>query len=243
LGDGRASKLDTVHYRTINWFEINEVGAVVASNVGFESSLYAIRATGACHGSTGRAARMLKRALNTCRRPSPGATPVVSDTLIWVSDRSGLIVSGVQKAAQAVALGLPGQLKDGYLSANEGPDGDQLTLMLQVHGRRSCIFHSSSVGSLRLMASEDDGLTVWMFRRVSDELSRLLSDLVIALDLTARETTVAELMCRNLSEAKIASLLGVSAETVRSHRRNIYHKLQVEDRAGFILQVAAHMLA
>jgi DNA-binding CsgD family transcriptional regulator len=186
---------------------------------------------------------MLNPALSPATSQAEAKTPAVSETLIWVSDASGLIVSGCHKAAQAVALGLPGYMQDGRLLALDGPDGDKLGLMLQVHGRRSCIFHAPVAGNLRLMASEDDGLTVWIFRKVNDELSRLLSDLVLALDLTARETTVAELLCRNLSEAKIASLLSVSEETVRSHRRNIYHKLQVEDRAGFILQVAAHMLA
>lgn len=61
--------------------------------------------------------------------------------------------------------------------------------------------------------------------------------------LTQRETEVAELMVNELSIPDIAKRLGVTIETVRTHRKNIYSKLGINNivtltkilmRAGFI---------
>ena len=49
--------------------------------------------------------------------------------------------------------------------------------------------------------------------------------------LTCRESDVLRLLARGLSNRLIASELVVGEETVKTHLRNIYRKLEVKDRA------------
>lgn len=55
-------------------------------------------------------------------------------------------------------------------------------------------------------------------------------------ELTEREREVLELLARGMSNAEIASVLGISQKTVRNHVSNIFNKLQVADRAQAIVQ-------
>ena len=54
------------------------------------------------------------------------------------------------------------------------------------------------------------------------------------LGLTQRESEVLELMVRGLSNRAIGQRLYIGEETVKSHARGIYRKLEVEDRAQAI---------
>lgn len=55
-----------------------------------------------------------------------------------------------------------------------------------------------------------------------------------SLGLTQRESEVLELMVAGMSNRAIASELVLGAETVKSHIRTIYRKLDVNDRAGAV---------
>jgi len=50
-------------------------------------------------------------------------------------------------------------------------------------------------------------------------------------DLTPRESTIGELILKGHSSLSISLLLGISVETVRVHRRNLYRKLNVASQA------------
>ena len=49
--------------------------------------------------------------------------------------------------------------------------------------------------------------------------------------LTAREREIAELACQGLNDEAIAKKLGIAIWTVRSHQKNIHHKLHIHCRA------------
>ncbi|MXN63466.1 hypothetical protein GR183_00990 [Stappia sp. GBMRC 2046] len=54
-------------------------------------------------------------------------------------------------------------------------------------------------------------------------------------DLTKREADIARLMATPLTEAEIANSLGISTNTLRSHRKTIYAKLNVANRVDLTL--------
>lgn len=54
-------------------------------------------------------------------------------------------------------------------------------------------------------------------------------------DLTSREADIARLMATPLTEAAIARSLGISTNTLRSHRKTIYAKLNVANRVDLTL--------
>ncbi|NRG17787.1 helix-turn-helix transcriptional regulator [Rhizobiales bacterium] len=60
-------------------------------------------------------------------------------------------------------------------------------------------------------------------------------------DLTSREADIARLMATPLTEAEIALSLGISTNTLRSHRKTIYAKLNVANRVDLTLLL--HRLA
>jgi DNA-binding NarL/FixJ family response regulator len=53
--------------------------------------------------------------------------------------------------------------------------------------------------------------------------------------LTPRETEVVTLMAKGLQNKEIGAVLGISAETVRIHAKNIFAKLQVPDRTAAVV--------
>jgi DNA-binding NarL/FixJ family response regulator len=57
---------------------------------------------------------------------------------------------------------------------------------------------------------------------------------VSQLSLTARETQVADLVCRGLTNREIAQLLGLSEASVKQKLHNVYKKVGVSKRAGLI---------
>lgn len=52
--------------------------------------------------------------------------------------------------------------------------------------------------------------------------------------LTPRETEVLQLIARGYSNAKIGTILNISARTVSTHRDNLRRKLNVNNVAGLI---------
>ncbi|MNY57893.1 Transcriptional regulatory protein UhpA [compost metagenome] len=61
-------------------------------------------------------------------------------------------------------------------------------------------------------------------------------DLAVLLDrldarLTERERETAQLILQGFSSKAIAQCMGISPETVKVHRRNLYHKLNVSGHA------------
>ncbi|MCY1562302.1 Transcriptional regulatory protein DegU [compost metagenome] len=73
------------------------------------------------------------------------------------------------------------------------------------------------------------------------QLQRLLPDVTGAeatptlsrptITLTSKERHVLELVAQGKSNKEMAKLLGIAPETIKSHMKNIFGKLQVESRA------------
>ncbi|MEM1433716.1 MAG: LuxR C-terminal-related transcriptional regulator, partial [Pseudomonadota bacterium] len=53
-----------------------------------------------------------------------------------------------------------------------------------------------------------------------------------------RETEVLTLVARGYSNAEVAGLLGMSANTVTTHTKNIYRKLAVRSRSEAVFEAA-----
>lgn len=66
-----------------------------------------------------------------------------------------------------------------------------------------------------------------------------LSNHIDSVKLTIRETEILDLFCQGYTCKEVAVLLFLSSETVRSHRKNLYSKLDV--RTGVQLGAVAHM--
>ena len=63
----------------------------------------------------------------------------------------------------------------------------------------------------------------------------------LAADLTGRQTEVARLMTRGLSNPEIAHELGISVSTVKNHVHTILKKLHVQRRSSLSLGLAGHL--
>ena len=71
---------------------------------------------------------------------------------------------------------------------------------------------------------------------IDPAVSRVLSERAAPDDLTARELDVLREVALGRSNPEIASVLGVSDETVKTHVAHLLAKLQVENRAQAIVQ-------
>jgi len=80
----------------------------------------------------------------------------------------------------------------------------------------------------------DDALTRQVIMRLGSTLRKPRRHLVEAL--TERETQILRMVVEGKGNKAIASRLGLSEGTIKSHLRNIYRKLQVQTRA----EAAAH---
>ncbi|MBS1636958.1 MAG: response regulator transcription factor [Bacteroidetes bacterium] len=57
-------------------------------------------------------------------------------------------------------------------------------------------------------------------------------------NLSAREVEILKLIAQEKTSAKIAEELNLSINTIESHRKNIFYKLQVKNVAGMIMEAA-----
>ncbi|MFD0892528.1 response regulator transcription factor [Luteolibacter ambystomatis] len=67
-------------------------------------------------------------------------------------------------------------------------------------------------------------------RRVVETFRQPAAEDTADSDLSSRETAILEKLCEGLANKEIADRLGIAANTVRVHLRNIYEKLHVRSR-------------
>lgn len=67
-------------------------------------------------------------------------------------------------------------------------------------------------------------------RRVVETFRQATEEDTTDSDLSSRETAILEQLCEGLANKEIADRLGIAANTVRVHLRNIYEKLHVRSR-------------
>lgn len=75
---------------------------------------------------------------------------------------------------------------------------------------------------------------LWRGRRIEADQPRLPSGLEQAFNLTPSEASLCQLLIKPGKETDIAAALGLSTETVRTHRKRVYMKLGVTERAELI---------
>jgi DNA-binding CsgD family transcriptional regulator len=183
----------------------------------------------------------LAAALPMC--PVETASKPEAKALVWVSDQDHAIVAGIDQFELALRSGLPTYLIGRRIEPDGSPAGQRLSELMDARNSGSMIVQPQQGAALRLALTLADVLTVWMARPVSQCFDSILDDVAAARQLTLREVKLASLLARNMSEAQIAQTLGISEETVRTHRRNIYAKCEVPDRGGFMMFLSGFMLA
>jgi two-component system NarL family response regulator len=117
-------------------------------------------------------------------------------------------------------------------------DGDARIIILTVHQGNEDIFRALHSGAVAYLFK--DALSVELtdtIRRVyagtyslPPAIAARLREREDAPLLTARELEVVNLMTSGMSNKTMATTLGISAETVHAHVRNIFAKLDVTDR-------------
>ena len=73
-------------------------------------------------------------------------------------------------------------------------------------------------------------------RRLPEDVARRLAESPPQVDLTPREIEVLALIAKGHSNKQVASALVISAETVHSHVRNVFMKLDVSDRTSAVME-------
>ncbi|MBN8486310.1 MAG: helix-turn-helix transcriptional regulator [Burkholderiales bacterium] len=195
------------------------------------------------------------------RRRQTSAVQRLLSALLDEVDHGMVVLSGdgrvlhLNHAAQH-ALDQPHPLSrsDGRLSARQPEDGRQLKWALQqaITARKRTLLHlwldgvdhSVSVMPLpQLAASEDPraGSGDWVLIKLGRQ--QLAGGLAVsaygqARGMSIREQEVLQALCDGLKPAEIASRLGISVTTVRSHVQNLRRKAGAPDVTTLICQVA-----
>jgi len=68
----------------------------------------------------------------------------------------------------------------------------------------------------------------------SDRVWRRLGD---HFELSVRQRAIARLACRGLKREAIAGQLGISVNTVRTHVRGLFRRLNVDSRLGLVVRL------
>jgi DNA-binding NarL/FixJ family response regulator len=71
-------------------------------------------------------------------------------------------------------------------------------------------------------------------RPISEEVQRILAARTNNPPLTAREIEVLELIAEGLRNKEVAAALGITEETAKVHAKNIFNKLNVNDRTAAV---------
>ena len=58
--------------------------------------------------------------------------------------------------------------------------------------------------------------------------------------MSPRELEVAKMVCRGMTNEEIASKLGISSETVKTHLRNVYRRVHVQRKLDMLLKFLDH---
>ena len=130
-------------------------------------------------------------------------------------------------------------VRNGHIHTRENRFDDQLRGLVSNASCElsSCCIYDSRTGehlvllAVRLPAAHDlVGLTI---HRVDEDFSFSLADLRAAFGLTPTESRVAYHLICGLTAEETAQELGISLETVRTHIKRAYAKLDVSSREAF----------
>lgn len=159
--------------------------------------------------------------------------------LAWLCDERHRLVDGLQDFDLACHFGLPLLNVNGHIALPLFPEPRLESLFSSTKSTSAVLVvgHQRAV-KIKVMALAQ--VRVWLVNCIAGERKLDMPEVAQAYGLTSRERELAKRLASNCSEQTIAADLRVSEETIRTHRRNIYQKFGVRDRADFILFLAAH---
>jgi len=103
-------------------------------------------------------------------------------------------------------------------------------------GAQACLLKDSSaeeiIGTIRKVYSGAKCIPAALVDRLKDRHRRE--------ELTERETDVLRCLARGRNNREIATSLFISEDTVKTHLKNVFAKLGVEDRTGAVLAAVRH---
>ncbi len=82
-------------------------------------------------------------------------------------------------------------------------------------------------------------LSFFLFRKLKKLLPK--DNSTQNLNLTNQEEKIAKLICEHKTNKEIAEILFISLSTVKTHIRNLYNKLEVNERKEFIRKIKIHL--
>ena len=71
-----------------------------------------------------------------------------------------------------------------------------------------------------------------LFSRLNEHINNMVQNQKFEKELTAREKTILQLIVKGCTSKSIAEKLGISSQTVSSHRKNISAKLEIKTLSG-----------
>ena len=161
--------------------------------------------------------------------------------LAWLSDAQHRLIDGAADFDLARGFGLPFHNSNGHIALPVAP-APQLQTLINCTKAVSAVMVLSPGRAVKIKVIPLGQVRTWLVGCIAGERQLDMPEVAQAYGLTARERELATRLASNCSEQSIAAALNVSEETIRTHRRNIYQKVGVRDRADFILFLAAHRL-
>jgi two-component system NarL family response regulator len=103
-------------------------------------------------------------------------------------------------------------------------------------GAQACLLKDSSaeeiIGTIRKVYSGEKSIPSGMVDRLKERRRRE--------ELTDRETEVLRCLAKGRNNREIATSLFISEDTVKTHLKNVFAKLAVDDRTGAVLAAVRH---
>lgn len=97
--------------------------------------------------------------------------------------------------------------------------------------------HVALGSAMRLLRDGGAPISPRIARRLREDFQRTKTPPPTDADLTPRERELVELFAKGITYGEVATLLGLSVNTIRSHVRNLYEKLHVCSKAEAVARV------
>jgi DNA-binding NarL/FixJ family response regulator len=133
-------------------------------------------------------------------------------------------------------------------SAATHPDADVMVITLFAEQRKvvKCIRAGARGYLLKGMEAEDCVAAIREIRRGGSPISPAIARLLLlhihpematnAAELSARELEILNMMARGFSKGECATMIGLSINTISTHVKNIYRKLEVNSSAEAVFE-------
>lgn len=151
-----------------------------------------------------------------------------------------------------VDINLPGMSGIECVARLKAARPDLQVLMLTTYGDRDLIFdslragasgyllkdmpHAELVQAVQQLHAGGAPMSMQIARKLVDHFHRIRTPVSPAERLTQREQEILELLAKGRPDKEISDRLNISLNTVRSHLKHIYEKLQVQSRTEAVVK-------